>query len=589
MNYHVNGIFFIYKEWWRSMKSTFDEQVICKKQFMTGNHLYFVLTVIAQILAAILSTLLAFIIKFIVEAMEYQDIKRVKFAMILIGILVVGYILTAIIQKVFKNKYIKKGLSQFKMYVFRKILNKSIGEFTSDSSGKIINTFSNDLSSIELNYLNGNIQIVQQVMMFIFSLAAMFYINWIIMLCVVAACAVPIAISLKYGNRLQSKEKKTSDENEGFVDQVKDLLNGFFVIKSFKAEKEAIEIFEKQNFSLEEAKRDRRETNDSMTIASDLANILVIFVIFSVGAYLVFKDIMSVGDVLAFVQLSNYILMPITKLVPMWSNRRAAIVLIDKIAEVIKYEESTEKKVEIKTLKSSIALKDISFAYEEGKNILKHITVSFDKGKSYAIVGGSGCGKSTLLQLILGYFNNYSGKVMIDDTELREISLDSFYDVVSIIQQNVFLFDSSIKNNITMFKEFPEDKLIYAEQLAGLSNLIAEKGTDYACGEGGRNLSGGEKQRISIARSLIRETQVLLMDEATAALDNTTAHEVTNAILDIKDITRIIVTHKLEENLMRKYDEIIVLRDGAIVERGTFEQLMEAKKYFYSLYYVEGE
>lgn len=589
MHYHENGIFFIYKEWGRSMKSTFDAQVICKKQFMTGNHLYFILTVIAQILAAILSTLLAFIIKFIVEAMEYQDIKRVKFAMILIGILVVGYILTAIIQKVFKNKYIKKGLSQFKMYVFRKILNKSIGEFTSDSSGKIINTFSNDLSSIELNYLNGNIQIVQQVMMFIFSLAAMLYINWIIMLCVVAACAVPIAISLKYGNRLQSKEKKTSDENEGFVDQVKDLLNGFFVIKSFKAEKEAIELFEKQNFSLEEAKRDRRETNDSMTIASDLANILVIFVIFSVGAYLVFKDIMSVGDVLAFVQLSNYILMPITKLIPMWSNRRAAIVLIDKIAEVIKYEESTEKKVEIRTLKSSIALKDISFAYEEEKNILKHITVSFDKGKSYAIVGGSGCGKSTLLQLILGYFNNYSGKVMIDDTELREINLDSFYDVVSIIQQNVFLFDSSIKNNITMFKEFPEDKLIYAEQLAGLSDLIAEKGEDYACGEGGRNLSGGEKQRISIARSLIRETQVLLMDEATAALDNTTAHEVTNAILDIKDITRIIVTHKLEENLMRKYDEIIVLRDGAIVERGTFEQLMEAKKYFYSLYYVEGE
>lgn len=212
--------------------------------------------------------------------------------------------------------------------------------------------------------------------------------------------------------------------------------------------------------------------------------------------------------------------------------------------------------------------------------------MTFQKGKSYAIVGGSGSGKSTLIKLILGYFNQYEGKVMIDSNELGDIKLESLYDVVSVIQQNVFLFDKSIEDNITLFKEFDKDKMEKAISLAGLSKLIKEKGKNYNCGESGSNLSGGEKQRVSIARCLVRETPVLLMDEATAALDNETAFQVENEILDIDGLTRIIVTHKLQENLLRKYDEIICLREGKIEERGSFDALMENKGYFYSLAHI---
>jgi ABC-type multidrug transport system fused ATPase/permease subunit len=137
-----------------------------------------------------------------------------------------------------------------------------------------------------------------------------------------------------------------------------------------------------------------------------------------------------------------------------------------------------------------------------------------------------------------------------------------------------------------MFKEFDKDKVEHANSLAGLSKLISEKGENYNCGESGCNLSGGEKQRVSIARCLIRETPVLLMDEATAALDNATAFQVENEILDMKELTRIIVTHKLEESLLRKYDEIVVMHEGTIGEKGTFEQLMGAGGYFYSLFNV---
>ena len=233
-----------------------------------------------------------------------------------------------------------------------------------------------------------------------------------------------------------------------------------------------------------------------------------------------------------------------------------------------------------------IEMKDVSLKYDDGKIALNNINIDFKKGKKYAIVGPSGCGKSTLLKLLLGHFNDYEGEIKYDDNNLRDISLDSLYDVVSVIQQNVFLIDKSLIDNITMFKDFDYKKVRKAVDLAGLSKLVNEKGNDYSCGEGGRNLSGGEKQRISIARCLIRETPVLLMDEATAALDNATAFQVENEILSMDHLTSIIVTHRLEKNLLEKYDEIIVLNTGKIVENGTFNKLMSNKQYFYSLYNV---
>lgn len=154
------------------------------------------------------------------------------------------------------------------------------------------------------------------------------------------------------------------------------------------------------------------------------------------------------------------------------------------------------------------------------------------------------------------------------------------------MRKNVFIFDSSIYNNITMFKEFDEKKVQLAISQSGLINMIESKGIDYLCGENGVHLSGGEKQRISIARCLLRETSVLLMDEATAALDIETASNISNAILDIEGLTRIIVTHKLEETLLKRFDEIIVLRNGVVSEKGTFEKLIQQKRYFYSLYNV---
>ncbi len=569
------------------MKKSLTFRDECKSQLMKNNKKNFTVTVATVFADSLANIGIAFIMKYIADAMQAKDYSLLMKA-VAIAVVVAGVALSfSIVQKTYRNRYLKHGLSQFKRFIFEKILEKSIGDYADTSSAKFISAFSNDLAQIEGNYLAANIQFFYQTSLLVGGVIAMAVISPQMMAAVMAATVVPTAVSLLYGRKMTAVEKKTSFKNEGFVDQMKDLLNGFIVIKSFRAEKEVMGLFNDNNSQLEEAKRTRRETHDKVGIISTATQMLVTIVLLCFGTYLVFKERMTIGSVLAFYQLQNYTLGPLTRLVPLYVNRKAAVALIYKLADAVeKKNDNGLIPLVSDSLEKSISLRDISFAYDENKDVLKNVSVEFVKNKSYAIVGGSGSGKSTLLGLLLGYFPEYEGEVMFDSNELGEISLDSLYDIVSVVQQNVFLFDSSLKNNITMFKDFDDEKYDSAVELAGLTALVREKGDSYDCGEAGRNLSGGEKQRVSIARCLIRETPVLLMDEATASLDNATAYSVTSSILDLQGLTKIIVTHKLEESIMKKFDSIIAMNNGTVAETGNFEELMSRKGYFYSLFNV---
>lgn len=295
---------------------------------------------------------------------------------------------------------------------------------------------------------------------------------------------------------------------------------------------------------------------------------------------------MTAGVLIAFVNMMGALVAPLGVMPQLMAGRKAAIGLIDKMERILSENtKETDSGKIIKNFGGGIALKNVSVGYTE-EDVLKDISLQLNAGKSYAIVGASGSGKSTLLDLIMGNFSDYKGEVSFDEVELKEINLNSLYDLISVIQQNVFIFDSTIRENITMFKEFPEEEMKRAMELSGLKKLLEEKGEDYLCGENGCNLSGGERQRISIARCLLRNSSILVADEATAALDAKTAYEVIDAILDMKEMTRIVVTHQLEEHILKRYDEIIVMKNGRIEEKGSFEELLANKKYFYSLYNV---
>ena len=483
--------------------------------------------------------------------------------------------------------FLRRAMKQYKEYAFTELTKKSISTFSDENTSRYISALTNDAVCIETNYLAKIFTLLTKSVSFVGGLVMMLLYSPLLTGFALLLSLVPLAVSVLCGNRLARMETEVSRQNESFVAMTKVLLSGFSVVKSFKAEAEVVARFCRRNEELEETKGRRRRMEEVITMLGTGAGIVAQLGVFLFGAYLaVTKQGVTPGVVIVFLPLMSFVVDPIGSVPPILANRRAAVALIDKLADAVgkNVRESGEQMDPV--LRDGITIDHLTYGYHEDAPVLNDVSVRFEAGKSYAIVGTSGSGKSTLVNLLMGSSNDYQGSIRFDQRELRSIATESLYGLVSVVQQNVFIFDDTIRNNITMFRHFDEKLVQQATEKAGLTPLLAERGEDYICGENGSGLSGGERQRISIARCLLRQTPVLLIDEATAALDAATAYSVSAAILAIEGLTRIVVTHRLEEPLLRKYDEILVLKNGEICERGSFDALMARREQFYSLFNV---
>lgn len=558
-------------------------------RFYRHNRINFVMAVAATIWISGMQILLASLLKEVMDAAMGGDVHNLLRIVMMTAVFLAVFFAAWMLERQFKYNFMKKAVIGYREKAFEAIAGKSISSFSQENTGNYISALTNDVGSIEGNYLTGNFSILAQILQAAGALALMFWYSWSLTLTVIALCILPIVISVLFGGRIEKQEKEVSEKNAGFMAMVKDMLTGLGVIKSFQAQNEAAALYRDRNAQLEESKCRRRKTAETVSILSNLAGFLVQMGVFIYGAYLSIRGQITPGVVIAFVQMMNYIIMPIQTLPGLFANRKAAVGLMEKMAG---YEETQDRVSGTETLTDigdGICFEHVNFSYGEDDETLKDVNVRFEAGKSYAIVGGSGSGKSTLLNLIMGNYPEYKGSITIGGKEIRHVHPDSIFDVVSVIQQNVFIFDDTIKQNICMFKAFDREQVERAVQMAGLSQLIEEKGETYACGESGAYLSGGEKQRISIARSLLRKSPVLLVDEATSALDAETAENVIRSILEICGLTRLVVTHKLDEKVLSRFDGIVVMKNGRVVEEGDFRELLERKQYFYSLYMVSRE
>ena len=423
---------------------------------------------------------------------------------------------------------------------------------------------------------------------FVGALGMMLWYSPLLTLIAIGFSLLPIIVSVVLGNKAAVAEKNVSDRKERYTGMLKDVLSGFAVIKSFKAEKNIDRIHDESNNSVADAAKTREKVKLHVSYASGLAGGVLQFGVFFVAAALALsgKGGITAGTAIVFVQLLNYVLAPIQVFPTFYAGKKSAYSLIDKLAEALSKNVSDQGEHIAPRLSEGISVRDLAFAYEEGKPVLRGVDMELRAGGCYALVGGSGSGKSTILNLLMASSKNYQGEILYDGKELKTVSAGSLYDLVSIIQQNVFVFNSTIRDNITMFSQFPEEEIDRAVRLSGLKKLIEEKGADYLCGENGSGLSGGERQRISIARALLRKTPVLFVDEATASLDAETSFEVLDAILKLDGYTRVIVTHDLDESILRRCTDLFALKNGAVSEQGTFDDLMAQKGYFYSLFTV---
>lgn len=569
---------------------------LCKKplgkqlrgQFFYKNIPIFCLAVFAALAAGSLNLILSWIIQQLMDtaagesgALSFRTLLLISagFVLLCAGLSLLNY--------ASQPRFLERAMRQYKDFAFKKLTGKSISSFRDESAAGYLSALTNDAASIETNYLAQMLAMITKAVTFIGALLLMCRYSLLMTAIAAGLTVLPLIASLLTGNRLQAVESRVSERNGEFTAALSDCLAGFTVVKNFKAEREIFRLFAQSNKALEHEKFTGRRIKMLVGMIGAVTGIFAQLGVFIAGVYLSMKGgSMTPGAVVLFVNLMNFIISPIAELPGLLACRKAALGLVDKLAAALERSSSREGSETLNRLEHGIRLENVSFAYEPGKTVLHGINAEFEAGKAYALVGGSGSGKSTLLNLLMAAETNYSGHILADGIELSDISTESLYGTIAAIQQNVFVFNASIKDNVSMFRDFPKTEMDEAIARAHLGALIRERGEDYLCGENGSGLSGGEKQRISIARSLLKKSSVLLADEVTAALDAQTAHRVSSDILDLQGITRIVVTHTLEESLLRRYDKIFVLRGGRIEEAGSFADLMANKGYFYALFTV---
>ena len=549
----------------------------------------FIARIMTISLVALTSICFDFMMGFIVDIFSSGQTERfIPIIALSIGLIITMF-LAEYIDGLVMSKYIKNTVNYLRTDIFSKIIDKDIKDFSLDNSGKYISILYNDIKIIEDNFLNNIFQVIASILSFSISIAVLFYISPLVVIFIILFGVLGFVIPNALSKKLVIAKNDYSTNLEEITSVTKDLFSGFEVIKGFNISKKINEVFKYNSNNVETSKRKYSIIEAIIRGFSISFSVTIYLGVLILGGYLMYHDRITVGTAIIIIQLSTHIVGPVKTSISLINQIKSVSLISKKIEDILKSSSEDIEENNLENFKNCIEINNLTFSYNEERKAIDNINLTFEKNKKYAIVGESGCGKSTLIKLLMRYYNDYEGNIKIDDNDLRYIYSSDLYKHMSMIQQNVFMFDDTIKENIKLFANYSDEKVIKACKRSGIYNLIERlpNGIDSLVGENGSKLSGGEKQRIAIARSLINDTQILILDESTSALDNETAYNLESSLLELDDLTLIVVTHKLIKNILLNYDEIIVMRDGKIVEKGSFEELINLKGYFYSLYYIQ--
>ena len=539
----------------------------------------------------------------------------------------------------FRTKFSTKAVLQYRNFACDYLLKKKVADFYASNSSVYLSALSNDLMKIKEQFLD-QIPIITQIFFCgIGAIIVMLRYNVFLacMSCVLSL--IPFFAALYSGKNMGELEERLSTKNAEYLAFLKDFSIGFTIIKSYKVEAIFSKLHAAVNEKTEETMLRRERCVEKVNYFAAISGYITRLSILFLSAYIAFtRHSISIGTVIAFSQLIHYLIDPLSSLPSMLSEAKAAYRLTDKFWEIIKSGEELQNtsennrvKEEIAEIQSvtedkkiieeqeiseqkqsldeaalslheellsitsiarkacSISFNHICFSYSEGKEVLKELNLRVKEGEKVVLLGTSGSGKSTILKILMGMERAQSGTIRIGGQDTMDLGEDRIFKEISYIQQEVFIFDGTIRENISLFQNYREEELQSVIERAGLRNLVKEKGLDYLCGENGAALSGGERQRISIARSLLRKTPILLADEITASLDKENTYLVLDTLLNIENTTEILVLHDLDSRILSRVDRICVLKNGKVEEEGSFTELLEKKGYFYALYNVEAE
>lgn len=558
------------------------------KRYFSRSIGLFAAAVSASLFLALTQTASAFVLQIIIDSASGRDWTKLKYGVLLAVILILAEWLASFLFPLTKSRFLKAVRYNIKQDLFHSLLKKDVVSFQSENSADYISILNNDLVMSEEKYFSNWITVIYFMFYFILSLAGMTALQPMIAFISLGVSFLPLIVPILFGKKLSARREDYSTGLKMFNGRIKDYLMGFEVIKSFGAEAIMERYFSGNSLSVENRKYRYEFTEAASNSCTTLTGQSVWMLITLVSAAFVISGRITLGTMMAIAQLANGVENPIQSITMGYTSIQSTKAVNARILKITEEDQAKQKALPEAVFNDKIVLRDLNYSFDGTRKILDGVSLTFEKNKKYAIVGNSGSGKSTLLRLILRYYDDYEGKVLIDGTDSRQISVESLYSMCSIIHQNVFLFDDTLKNNITLYNDYPDEQVKQAAHEAGLDPVIETLpgGLEAKVDESGNNFSGGEKQRVAIARALIRKTPFLILDEATSSLDNQTAYNIERSLLNLPELTCLVVTHRYNRELLRCYDGIVALKNGKVAETGTFDELMAQKGYFYSLYTV---
>ncbi len=509
----------------------------------------------------------------------YSIAYLISFAAVCFVCLLIGAVLEYVYWTAFRNK----ALLQYRENTYNKILGKNIATFYNESTAKYLSSLSNDLDQIKDNYIESLPYMAELIFSFVGTVIIMLYYDFSLAAIAFGISLIPILVSSFRLKEVEFCEEKLSVANSAFLGSFSEVLHGFRAIKSMKAEKDISAKLLVTNSAASLAFRNREHIEISVAYIASISGRFAQIAFFFISMILARRDSkISAGVIIVFVQLMQNIIQLAITMPELIARVKAAKRLIKKNDEQLMQHQASGRDIPV-SCNRGIGLKDVSVCYRNTDFVFRNLSAEFPANGCYAILGESGSGKTTLFNLLTGVNRDYSGSIRFDDTDIKDVSDDSLFQLISVIYQDVFIFDATIEENITMFSQHDNTMLDEAVRTAGLTEMIEAKGLSYRCGENGNMLSGGEKQRIGIARSVLQGADVLLFDEATSALDMQTGSQIIDTVQKMTRKTRIVITHDIYKDLMDNFDCVFVLKQGMIVEQGKFSELIAKKGACYDL------
>jgi subfamily B ATP-binding cassette protein MsbA len=464
--------------------------------------------------------------------------------------------------------------------MFKKILELPIGFFNEQRKGDIMSKLTNDLQDVEFSTISFLESFFREPILIALYLFAM--INLSPELSVFLLLFLPLAglIIGRIGRSLKKVSNSVQIKLGEILSTIEETLGGIRVVKAFNAENQQLEKFKQENNQLLLIKNQTIRRRDLASPVSETLGIVAVCCVLYYGGSLVLNKSFTLNgpDFLTFIAIFTQIINPLKAFSTASYNIQKGAASIERIQKLIKEEQTVKENpnpVSIDTFNDSIELRDVGFAYQD-KIILNKINLTIKKGQTIALVGSSGAGKSTLADLIPRFHDATTGEVLIDGINIKQYKMNDLRNLMGIVTQDPILFNDSIKANIALGNlQALDEKIIQAAKIANAHDFIQQKEETYntLVGDRGSKLSGGEKQRVTIARAVLKNPPILILDEATSSLDTESEKWVQDAINQLmKDRTSIIIAHRL--STVRHADEIIVLDKGTIAERGKHEELI---------------